>query len=56
MIIRQQVLLKAAIDAVIGLLLRGRSPEGSESIKNASHTARCLKKVQVSGTDRLRRS
>ena len=41
---------------VTGLLLRGRSPGGSGSIRNASHTARCLKEVQVSDTNRFRKS
>ena len=41
---------------VIDLLLRGRSSGGSGSIRNASHTARCLRKVQIFDTNRFRRS
>ena len=41
---------------VIGLLFERRSPESSESIRDASHTARCLKKVQIFDTNRLRRA
>ena len=39
---------------VIGLLLRERSSESSEFIKDASRTARCLRKVLR--TNKLRRS
>ena len=53
--VSEWLIYKQALN-VTDLLLRGRSPEGSGSIKNASHTARCLKEVQVSDTDRLRRS
>ena len=41
---------------VIGLLFRERSSESSEVIEDASHAARCLRKVQVFDTDKLRRS
>ena len=41
---------------VTGLLLKGRSPEDSESVRNASHAARCLREVQVSDTNRFRKS